>query len=305
MSFKTIDPKGMETAALQMLMQGAVAPRPVAFASTVDAEGNVNLSPFSFFNMFSTNPPILIFSPARRVRDNTTKHTLENAIATREVVINIGNYSIVEQLSLASTEYDTGINEFVKAGLTPLASEKVKPPRVAEAPVSFECRVNEVVHLGSEGGAGNLIICEVLLMHVNENILAPDGKSIDPHKLDGIARLGGDWYIRAKGDCLFELPKPVKNKGIGVDQLPEHIRCSNILTGNNLGRLGNTEKEQVPTFADAQTFKTDPLVSYTWNKFEADKTELNHQLEILGKKLLEENKVTEAWKVLLLAGDVQ
>lgn len=287
-----------------MLMQGAIAPRPVAFASTTDGQGNVNLSPFSFFNMFSTNPPILIFSPARRVRDNTTKHTLENALATKEVVINIATYNIVEQLSLASTEYDTGINEFIKSGLTPLASEKVTPPRVAEAPVAFECKVKEVIPLGTEGGAGNLIICEVLLMHVNESVLAPDGKSIDPQKLDGIARLGGDWYLRASGDCLFELPKPVRNKGIGVDQLPEHIRNSNLLTGNNLGRLGNTEKEQVPTVEAATRFKTDPLVAETWQKFENNPATLQNQLEQLGKQLLEENKITEAWKVLLLAGQV-
>ena len=302
--FKTINPKETETAALQMLMQGAIAPRPVAFASTTDGHGNVNLSPFSFFNMFSTNPPILIFSPARRVRDNTTKHTLENALATREVVINIATYNIVEQLSLASTEYDTGINEFIKSGLTPLASEKITPPRVAEAPVSFECKVNQVIPLGTEGGAGNLIICEVLLMHVNENVLAADGKSIDPQKLDGIARLGGDWYLRASGDCLFELPKPVRNKGIGVDMLPEHIKNSKLLTGNNLGRLGNTEKEVVPTLDEALAFKTDPIVASTWNKYQNDQTELQNQLEQLGKKLLEENKVTEAWKVLLLAGEV-
>ena len=302
---KTINPKETETAALQMLMQGAIAPRPVAFASTTDGNGNVNLSPFSFFNMFSTNPPILIFSPARRVRDNTTKHTLENALATKEVVINIASYSIVEQLSLASTEYDTGVNEFIKAGLTPLASEKVTPPRVAEAPVSFECQVKEVIPLGTEGGAGNLIVCEVLLMHVHENVLAADGKSIDPQKLDGIARLGGDYYLRASGDCIFELPKPVRNKGIGVDQLPEHIRCSNLLTGNNLGRLGNTEKEQVPTLEAALAFKTDPLVSDLWQKFENDKPVLRNELEKLGKKLLEANQVSEAWKVLLLAGEVK
>jgi flavin reductase (DIM6/NTAB) family NADH-FMN oxidoreductase RutF len=286
-------------------MLGAIAPRPIAFASTMDAEGNVNLSPFSFFNAFGSNPPVLIFSPARRVRDNTTKHTLENAYATGEVVINIGNYSIVEQLSLASTEYDKGINEFTKAGLTPAPTEKVKPPRVAEAPASFECKVREIIPIGDQGGAANLIVCEVLLMHVNENVLTPDGKTIDPFKLDAVARLGGDWYLRANGDCLFELPKPVKNKGIGVDQLPEHIRCSNILTGNNLGRLGNTEKENVPGLEEARAFKTDPLVAYTWNKYETDKSELRNQLEILGKKLLEEHKITEAWKVLLLAGEVK
>ncbi len=299
---KTIDPKAIPTAEFHAYMLGAVAPRPIAFASTVDEEGNVNLSPFSFFNAFGSNPPILIFSPARRVRDNTIKHTLENAYATKEVVINIGNFEIVEQLSLASTEYDKGINEFLKSGLTPAPSVMVKPPRVAEAPAAFECKVREIIPLGDHGGAANLVICEVLLLHLNENILNPDGKSIDPNKLDAVARLGGDWYLRASGDCLFELPKPVRNKGIGVDHLPEHIRTSNLLTGNNLARLGNTEKEQVPTREEAQAFKTDPLVSYTWNKYEKDKSELRKQLEILGKKLLEEKKITEAWKVLLLAG---
>ncbi|MBK0402258.1 flavin reductase family protein [Adhaeribacter sp. BT258] len=303
--FKTINPQEIPTGEFHSYMLGAIAPRPIAFASTVDAEGNVNLSPFSFFNAFGSNPPILIFSPARRVRDNTTKHTLENALATREVVINIGNYSIVEQLSLASTEYDKGVNEFTKSGLTPAPSVMVKPPRVAEAPAAFECKVREVISMGDKGGAANLIICEVVLMHVNENVLTADGKTIDPFKLDAVARLGGDWYLRANGDCLFELPKPVRNKGIGVDQLPEHIRCSNLLTGNNLGRLGNTEKEQVPTLEDAQAFKTDPLVSEVWQKFESDKPELRNELEHLGKKLLEENKVTEAWKVLLLAGEVK
>jgi flavin reductase (DIM6/NTAB) family NADH-FMN oxidoreductase RutF len=301
MSFKTIDPKAVPTAEFHAYMLGAVAPRPIAFASTVDEEGNVNLSPFSFFNAFGSNPPILIFSPARRVRDNTIKHTLENAYATKEVVINIGNYDIVEQLSLASTEYDKGINEFIKSGLTPAPSVMVKPPRVAEAPAAFECRVREIIPLGDHGGAANLIICEVLLMPLNENVLTPDGKSIDPNKLDAVARLGGDWYLRASGDCLFELPKPVKNKGIGVDQLPEHIRTSNRLTGNNLARLGNTEKEQVPSPEETNAFKTDPLVEKILAGYQNDKTELKNQLEMLGIRLLNENKVTDAWKVLLMA----
>ncbi|MFC5269648.1 flavin reductase family protein [Adhaeribacter terreus] len=302
---KTINPQEIPTGEFHSYMLGAIAPRPIAFASTLDADGNVNLSPFSFFNAFGSNPPILIFSPARRVRDNTTKHTLENALATREVVINIANYNMVEQLSLASTEYDKGVNEFTKSGLTPVPSVMIKPPRVAEAPASFECKVREVISIGDQGGAANLIICEVLLMHVNENVLSADGKTIDPFKLDAVARLGGDWYLRANGDCLFELPKPVRNKGIGVDQLPEHIRCSNLLTGNNLGRLGNTEKEQVPTQEDAHAFKSDPQVSEIWSKFEIQPMELRNQLETLGKKMLEENKVTEAWKVLLLAGEVK
>lgn len=280
------------------MLLGAIAPRPIAFASTVDEEGNVNLSPFSFFNVFSAKPPIVVFSPARRVRDNTGKHTLENVISTKEVVINISNYDLVEQMSLASTEYDKGVNEFIKSGLTPEPSVMVKAPRVKEAPVAMECRVNEVISLGPEGGAGNLVICEVLLIHVNENILDEHGK-IDPYKLDAVARMGGDYYLRANGDCIFELPKPIRNKGIGVDQLPEHIRNSSILTGNNLARLGNTEV--VPTAEEIEAFKADPLVSYTLNKFAHDKTQLRLELEKLGKKLLEDNQVQAAWKVLLIS----
>ncbi|WP_242920639.1 flavin reductase family protein [Pontibacter liquoris] len=298
---RTFDPKETKAADLYALMAGVVAPRPIAFASTTDGNGNVNLSPFSFFNMFSASPPILIFSPLSRMRDNTSKHTLENAQATKEVVIHIANYAIVEQMSLASTEYDKGINEFVKAGLTPVASELVKPPRVQEAPVALECRVNDIIPLGTEGGAGNLIICQVLLMHLQEGILGEDGK-VDPYKLDAVARMGSDYYIRANGDSIFELPKPIRNKGIGVDALPAFIRQSTILTGNNLARLGNTET--VPTAAEAAAYRTNPLVAYTWNKYKARPAQLRQELEKLGKKLLEDNHVSEAWKVLLLSGQV-
>ena len=236
---KTIDPKAVSTAALHGYMLGAVTPRPIAFASTIDSAGNVNLSPFSFFNVFSANPPIMIFSPARRGRDNTTKHTYENVLQVKEVVINIVNYDIVQQMSLSSTEYGKGVNEFEKAGLTPLASQTIKPPRVAESPVQFECRVNEVVSLGTEGGAGNLVICEVLKMHINEAILDADGK-IDPVKLDAVSRMGGNWYGRAK-QGMFEVPKPLSRLGIGFDQLPEAIRTSKLLTGNDLAMLANVE----------------------------------------------------------------
>ena len=236
---KTIDPKAVSTAALHGYMLGAVTPRPIAFASTIDSAGNVNLSPFSFFNVFSANPPIMIFSPARRGRDNTTKHTYENVLQVKEVVINIVNYDIVQQMSLSSTEYGKGINEFEKAGLTPLASQTIKPPRVAESPVQFECRVNEVISLGTEGGAGNLVICEVLKMHINEAVLDPDGK-IDPVKLDAVSRMGGNWYGRAK-QGMFEVPKPLSRLGIGFDQLPEAIRTSKLLTGNDLAMLANVE----------------------------------------------------------------
>ena len=236
---KTIDPKAVSTAALHGYMLGAVTPRPIAFASTIDSAGNVNLSPFSFFNVFSANPPIMIFSPARRGRDNTTKHTYENVLQVKEVVINIVNYDIVQQMSLSSTEYGKGVNEFEKAGLTPLASQTIKPPRVAESPVQFECRVNEVISLGTEGGAGNLVICEVLKMHINEAILDADGK-IDPVKLDAVSRMGGNWYSRAK-QGMFEVPKPLSRLGIGFDQLPEAIRTSKLLTGNDLAMLANVE----------------------------------------------------------------
>ncbi|MDX5443178.1 MAG: flavin reductase family protein [Hymenobacteraceae bacterium] len=298
---KTINPKEIKTAEFHGLLLGAVAPRPIAFASTTDGAGNINLSPFSFFNVFSAKPPIMVFSPARRVRDNTTKHTLENCINTKEVVINIGNYSIVEQLSLASTEYDHGINEFIKSGLTPVESQLIAPPRVAEAPVAFECKVNDVIALGTEGGAGNLVICEVLLMHVKEEILDENGK-ISPYKLDGIARMGGDYYLRANGDCIFELPKPVRNKGIGVDELPEHIRHSNVLTGNNLGRLGNTEQDAIPTLKSLEEFHQNPLVAHLMKKYSNDHGKLKQELELLGKKLLENGEVTDAWKALLLVG---
>jgi flavin reductase (DIM6/NTAB) family NADH-FMN oxidoreductase RutF len=244
---KTIDPKAVTTGQLHGYMLGAVTPRPIAFASTIDANGNVNLSPFSFFNVFSANPPIMIFSPARRGRDNTTKHTYENVLQVKEVVINIVNYDIVQQMSLSSTEYAQGVNEFEKAGLTPLASETIQPPRVAESPVQFECKVNEVISLGTEGGAGNLVICEVLKMHIDEAILDADGK-IDPVKLDAVSRMGGNWYGRAK-EGLFEVPKPLSTLGIGFDQLPTVVSTSKFLTGNDLAMLANVEV--LPEGADA------------------------------------------------------
>ena len=230
-------PKDLTTAKLHSYLLSAVAPRPIAFASTIDADGKPNLSPFSFFNVFSANPPILIFSPARRVRDNTIKHTLENAEAVNEVVINTVNYNIVQQMSLSSTEYPEGVNEFEKSGLTMLKSDLVKPFRVAESPIQIECKVNEIVRLGNKGGAGNLIICEVLKIHISEDILEDNG-SINQEKLDLVARAGGSYYSRAK-DGFFEIPKPLTTLGIGVDMLPEFVRKSSVLTGNDLGILGN------------------------------------------------------------------
>ncbi|WP_167343276.1 flavin reductase family protein [Nonlabens sp. SY33080] len=250
----TVDPKEISTAHLHGLMLGAVQPRPIAFASTVDVDGNVNLSPYSFFNVFSANPPIMIFSSARRVRNNTVKHTLLNAQATQEVVINIVNYDIVQQMSLSSTEYDAGVDEFVKSGLTAVKSDLVQPPRVEESPAAFECKVKEIVELGQEGGAGNLIICEVVKVHIKDEVLTDDQK-IDPFKIDTVARMGGNWYCRSK-DAMFEVPKPLSSLGVGVDALPEHARNSHVLTGNDLGKLGNVERvperDEVIAFAKAE-----------------------------------------------------
>ncbi len=235
----TIDPHQIPTAKLHSYLLGAVTPRPICFASTVDIEGNVNLSPFSFFNVFSAKPPIMVFSPARRVRDNTTKHTLENVQQVAEVVVNIVSYDMVQQMSLASAEYDKGVNEFVKAGFTEVPSDLVKPPRVKESPVQFECKVNEVIALGEEGGAGHLVICEVVRLHIKEDILDATGV-IDPALIDTVARMGGNWYTRSRSG-IFEVPKPVRTLGVGIDALPEVIRSSKIFSGNDLGMLANVQ----------------------------------------------------------------
>ena len=291
-----IDPKETPTGKLHGLMLGTIAPRPIAFASTVDGHGNVNLSPYSFFNVFSSNPPTLIFSPARRVRDNTIKHTLENALETKEVVINIVSYPIVEQMSLSSTEYEKGVNEFIKSGLTQVASEHVKPPRVGEAIAAYECKVKEVIALGDQGGAGNLIICEVLLIHIKDEVLDDAGMP-DPFKTDLVSRMGGDWYCRANGEAIFELPKPNKNIGIGYDQIPEAIRNSLVLTGNNLGRLGNIEK--IPDFEAVKEYSDSAVIEEIFERFKNDRESLEYHLHTLAQSLLKENKIEEAWLTLL------
>ncbi|MFV8365247.1 flavin reductase family protein [Flavobacterium sp. XS1P27] len=286
----TIDPKSIETAKLQGYLQSSVGPRPIAFASTIGINGIPNVSPFSFFNVFSANPPILIFSPARRVRDNSIKHTLINAEATREVVINVVNYDMVQQTSLASTEYADGVDEFIKSGLTPIASEVVKPFRVKESPVQFECKVTQIIPLGTEGGAGNLILCEVLRIHIDESILDENG-AIDQHKIDLVSRLGGNWYSRSN-QGLFEVPKPLSTLGIGVDAIPDFIKESPVFDGNDLGILGNVEalptKEEVSIFVK-QNFAVKGVLS-------SDDTEKVH---LEAKKYLDSNDVFSAWKVLL------
>lgn len=293
-----VDPKKISTPELHGLMLGTIGPRPIAFASTIDAEGNVNLSPFSFFNVFSGNPPMLVFSPARRVRDNTQKHTLENAMATREVVISVVTHDIVEQMSLSSTEYAQGVNEFVKSGLTEVPSERIKPPRVGESPASYECVVKDIIHLGDEGGAGNLILCEVVLAHIDDAVLDANGKP-DPFKLDLVGRMGGAWYCRANGDSLFTLPKPIREQGIGVDQIPQRIRESAILTGNNLGRLGNIAT--LPTTEAVEEFGKTPEIEELLLRFRNDFESLEYHLHQKAQEYLNENQLYQAWLTLLQA----
>lgn len=280
----SITPGEIPIPQLHAYLQSSVAPRPIAFVSTVDKDGRPNLSPFSFFNIFGSNPPLAIFSPARRVRGNTTKHTLQNVEEVKECVINIVNYSMVNQTSLASVEYPKGINEFEKAGFTAIASELVKPFRVAESPVQLECKVRDIIYTGTEGGAGNLILAEIVKIHIDTSILDESGK-IDQHKIDLVARLGGDWYVRASGNALFEVEKPITTIGIGVDQIPEEIRNSDILTGNNLGQLGNVE--HLPTPEEIEAF-------YALNKLKIDSNS-----HAFAKQLLSEGKVHDAWCALL------
>jgi len=287
----SINPNEISVAKLHGYLLGSVAPRPIAFASTVDTEGNPNLAPFSFFNVFSANPPIMVFSPARSVRDNTTKHTLDNCISTKEVVINVVNYDMVHQMSLASTAYAQGVNEFEKSGFTMLKSEKVAPFRVAESPVQFECKVTEVVALGKEGGAGNMIICEVIKVHIQEDILDADGR-IDQHKLDLVARAGGSFYSRAK-EGFFEIPKPIATLGIGVDAIPEHIKNSTILTGNDLGMLGNVE--QIPTKEEVATFEKQTMERCS-HILKASQEDIHKKAQ----DYLEKGDVATAWKILLI-----
>ncbi len=283
----SINPKEISTRKLHAYLLGSVAPRPIAFASTINENGIPNLSPFSFFNVFGSNPPTLIFSPARRVQGNTTKHTLQNIEKVKEVVINVVNFDIVQQMSLSSSEYPEGVNEFVKAGLTMLPSDEIKPYRVAESPVQFECVVKDIIYTGNEGGAGNLIVCEVLKIHIDDAVLDEDGM-IDQYKIDLVARAGGSFYSRAR-DGFFEIPKPISNLGIGVDAFPISIRNSTVLTGNDLGLLANVIS--LPIKADVDNFaKEHPeLIGLEMVK-----------KHTFAQQYLEKNDIESAWKVLLL-----
>ena len=288
-----INIKDISTIEKQQWLQHAIAPRPICFASTIDREGNVNLSPFSFFNLFSSNPPIVIFSPARRGRDNTTKHTLQNVLEVPECVINMVDYDMVQQTSLSSCEFAKGVDEFVKAGFTKESATIVRPPMVKEAKIKLECKVNEIKSLGEEGGAGQLIIAEVLCMHVDESILGEDGK-IDQRKLHLVARLGGDWYCKVDESNLFKVDKPNTQLSIGVDALPEGIRNSSLLTGNHLGLLGNMHDTPVinPAFSDDRLKN---IIQY----FSISPAEMEKELHMYAAELLNAGKVQEAWQILL------
>lgn len=282
----TVNPKEVSIPRFHQLLLSAVTPRPIAFASTIDKQGNVNLSPFSFFNCFGANPPLLIFSPARSGRKNTTKHTYENVLEVPEVVINIVNHAMVQQVSLASAEYPKGVNEFTKAGFTEVPSVMVKPPRVEESPVSMECKVIQVIQTGNLGAAGNLVICQVLLMHVRDEVL-DENQHIDPYKLDAVARLGRDWYCRVQGNAIFKVPRPNEKVSMGIDQLPESIRNSKVLTGNDLGMLAMVEAlpDNVNDLHD--------------NRLQAARQKGTEAVHKLAQEYLQEGKILEAWMILI------
>lgn len=288
-----LDLKDLTPAEKQYYLLHVVAPRPICFASTIDKAGNVNLSPFSFFNLFSSNPPIAVFSPSRRVRDNTTKHTLQNVLEVPEVVINIVTYEMIHQTSLASCEYPKGTNEFLKAGFTEEPATLIRPPMVKESKMKMECKVLEVKPLGTEKGAGNLVICEVLKLHIDDSLLDAQNK-MDQRKIHHVARLGGDWYCKVDETNLFHVQKPNTELGIGIDALPAAIRNSAILTGNNLGQLANVHEMQLidPAFDDA---RLKDIIQY----FSVNPDEMEKELHRYAQKLLEDGKVKEAWQVLL------
>lgn len=290
------DPSAMKSSEFHAYMLGAIAPRPIAFVSSIDKEGNPNLSPFSFFNAFGSNPPLVIFSPALRGRDGSIKHTLENVRQVDEVVINIVNYPMVQQTSLTSTEYPKGVNEFIKAGFTAIPSEKIKPFRVKESPVQMECKVRQIIQTGVYGGAANLVICEILLMHIHKNILNEDGK-IDPFKSDLVARMGGDYYTRA-ANGVFTVPKPLTSIGIGIDNLPEAVRNSTVLTGNDLGMLGNLKS--LPSEDEINLYGKRDEVKKLLSALSADTENLTNAIHLAARHLIQNNSAEEALLLLNL-----
>ncbi len=295
----TINPNDISVPKLHHYLLGSVGPRPIAFASTIDKDGNPNLAPFSFFNVFSANPPIMVFSPARSGRTNTTKNTFDNVKEVAEVVINVVNYDIVQQMSLASSPFEKGVSEFEKAGLTPIKSDTIKPFRVKESPVQFECKVNDIIELGQNGGAGNLVICEVLRIHINEDVINAEDM-IDQHKIDLVSRMGGNWYCRANKEAMFEITKPITTIGIGFDGIPEDIKTSTVLTGNDLGMLGSVV--ELPNETDVNDYKLIEL-SDLFVDLEDEPEKLEQTLHQLAKDALAENRIEDAWKTLLAFND--
>jgi flavin reductase (DIM6/NTAB) family NADH-FMN oxidoreductase RutF len=300
--FRAIAPGDVPSADFYQYLIGSIAPRPIAFASTISAEGAVNLSPYSFFNLVSSTPPILIFSPTNRGADNSEKDTLRNLREVPEVVINICDYPLVEQLSLASAEYPAGVDEFVKAGLTAVPSSRVRPPRVGECPVAIECVVEQIIALSDTPGHGNLVICRIVQAHFREDILLADKPGIDLHKFEAVSRLSGDYYSRLLPASLFTVVRPNRRLGIGFDGLPDFIRTSSVLTGNELARLANVEREALPTPAQVEAIKAEPMVAYLLTKHRADPAEANKQLVLLAQQWLASGRIAEAWQVLLAAG---
>ena len=292
-----VQPEDLSSVDLHRLLLTAIAPRPIALASTVDQEGRVNLSPFSYFNVFSTRPPVCIISPSRRVKDNTEKHTLENVREVPEVCINIVNYAMTRQMSLASSDYAKGVNEFGKAGFTEAPCMHIRPPRVDQAPVSLECRVDEVKALGSEGGAGNLIICRILSLHLDDTYLRADG-TLSPDKLDLVGRMGEDWYCRADDASMFRVPKPGSPLGMGVEALPERIRLSHVLTGNDLGKLGHLTSLPSPDAIEERR-ETEKCKSIL-RRCEGDADRLERELHEEAKRLIEDNHLIEAMEVMMI-----
>lgn len=292
---RSFNPEDLQVPKLHGLLLGAIGPRPIAFASTIDPDGKPNLAPFSFFNVFSANPPTLIFSPARRGRDNTTKHTYENVKKVKEVVVNIVDYAMVQQMSLASSDFPEGVNEFEKAGFTMEPSERVKPFRVKESPAQFECVVKDVVELGTGGGAGNLVICEVVKLHMKDHIFDEDGR-VDQQRIDTVGRMGGNWYVRAHGEALFEVAKPLQKPGVGVDQIPEDIRFSKILTGNDLGQLGNIN--EIPNETEVNEYRLTELGDL-FVELEDQPKQLEERLHQMAQTHISKGNLNEAWMTLL------
>ena len=291
----SLNPKDLSQPKLHHYLLGTVVPRPICFASTIDENGNSNLAPFSFFNVFSSNPPIAIFSPSRSGRTGKHKDTFNNIQKVREVVINMVNYSMAEQMSLASSPYSSEVDEFVKSGFSKQRSDLVQPFRLKESPVQLECKVLEIKELGNLGGAGNLIICEILKIHISNNVL-DDNHMIDQQKIDLVARMGGNWYTRTEKKSMFEITKPISSIGIGFDHIPKEILNSNILTGNDLGKLAGIES--LPDETAVNDFKLIEL-SELFLELEDNANKLELSLHLKAQEFLAKNDLEAAWKTLL------